>query len=610
MLKEIQCKKFAPNHQIIRFNSGLNTVLGSAGGSNAIGKSTFLWIVDYAFGGESYYSLTDDIRKEIGPHVIYFTFEFDEQLYYFHRRTDEPKNVYRSDKECHVITKLTLDEYQSFLFQEYKVGLPALEFSEITGRFFRIYGRENTLEKHPLLVKPREQDEKAVNFLLKLFGHHKVLADIKSMEEELGVKYSHFKSRPKVNIEKIESNQKTMESLRKRLQALMKNNEEAQLALFGFDAQTFERITAVQKELNSFVRRRNRLQSQLNAIKSNIADSKAETVSEFNSLVRFFPDANIKAFEEIEHFHMKIRAILGEEMVLETGRLQPLIIQCDKEIMRLNRKIEESGLVKEMSERLLSQCVNVSKSIDRLEEETSLLIHQKELMEARAEAAQKLEKLLRQQAEKSDEIQDDINMRMRIINGTLTGQQETAPLLYITPQKEVFFETPGNTSEGAAFKSLVVYDLCVLELCPVPALIHDSNILKRIEDIHLERILELYQSGGRQVFIAFDKADSATEKAHKILEETAILRLSDGNELFGRSWSKYQSNDRTIDGAKNMAAINDLLRQIPDTSLRNQLEQEFARISKNKKSGLVSGEHIPECTPLSSLGGCTKNSLH
>lgn len=47
-----------------------------------------------------------------------------------------------------------------------------------------------------------------------------------------------------------------------------------------------------------------------------------------------------------------------------------------------------------------------------------------------------------------------------------------------------------------------------------------------------------------------------------------------------------------------MAAINDLLRQIPDTSLRNRLEQEFARISKNKKFGLVFEEHIPECTPL------------
>ncbi|WP_067839129.1 DUF2326 domain-containing protein [Amphibacillus sediminis] len=545
MLIEIQCDKFAPEHQIIRFNSGLNTVLGSAGGSNAIGKSTFLWIIDYVFGGESYYSLTDDIKKEIGPHTIYFTFEFEGQPYYFYRSTDDPKSVYRIDKERHFITKLTLDEFRRFLFQEYKIGLPALTFSEITERFFRIYGRENTLEKYPLLVKPREQNEKAVDFLLKLFGHYKILASIKFMEEELGIKASQLKSRQrqKVDIDKIESNQKTIESLRKRLQKLMKNSEEAQLAMFGFDTQTFERITAVQKELNSIIRKRNRLQSQLNAIKSNITDSKAETASEFESLLRFFPNANLKAFEEIEHFHIKIREILGEEMDQEIYRLQPLIEEYDKEIRRLNRKIEESGIAKEMSERVLSQCVNVSKSIDRLEEETAELIHQKELQDARAEAEQKLEKLLLQQTEKLGEIQDDINLRMETINGVVTEKQETAPLLYITPQKDIIFETPGNTSEGTAFKSLVVYDLSVLELRPIPAIIHDSNILKRIEDVHLEHILERYQSTKHQVFIAFDKADSTTEKAHRILEETAILRLSDGNELFGRSWSKYETND-------------------------------------------------------------------
>ncbi|WP_342471834.1 DUF2326 domain-containing protein [Metasolibacillus sp. FSL H7-0170] len=545
MLKEIQCDKFSPDHRVIRFNSGLNTVLGSAGGSNAIGKSTFLWIIDYVFGGESYYSLTDDIKKEIGSHIIYFTFEFNEQPYYFYRSTDDPKNVYRSDEEGHFITKLSLEDFRKFLFQEYKIGIPSLTFSEITERFFRIYGRENTLEKYPLLVRPREQDEKAVDFLLKLFGHYRILASIRSMEEELGIKSSQLKSRQrqKVDIEKIESNQKTIESLRNRLQKLMKNSEEAQLALFGFDTQTFERISAIQKELNSFVRKRNRLQSQLNAIKSNIADNKVDTASEFDSLVHFFPNTNIKAFEEIEYFHKKIREILSEEMDEEIERLQPLIGEYDKEIARLNLKIKESGLAKEMSERVLSQCVNVSKSIDKLEEETAELIHQKELQETRAESEQILEQLLLQQTEKLEEIQDDINLRMEIINGVVTERQETAPLLYITPQKGIIFETPSNTSEGTAYKSLVVYDLSILELRPIPALIHDSNILKRIEDVHLERILERYQTSKRQVFIAFDKADSTTTKAHKILESTAILRLSDGNELFGRSWSKYESND-------------------------------------------------------------------
>ncbi|HNX13806.1 MAG TPA: DNA methyltransferase [Oscillospiraceae bacterium] len=47
-----------------------------------------------------------------------------------------------------------------------------------------------------------------------------------------------------------------------------------------------------------------------------------------------------------------------------------------------------------------------------------------------------------------------------------------------------------------------------------------------------------------------------------------------------------------------MAAINDLIRQIEDKKLRERLEQEVNKLSKQKKFGLVFEEHIPECTPL------------
>lgn len=47
-----------------------------------------------------------------------------------------------------------------------------------------------------------------------------------------------------------------------------------------------------------------------------------------------------------------------------------------------------------------------------------------------------------------------------------------------------------------------------------------------------------------------------------------------------------------------MAAINDLIRQIEDKNLRDRLEQEVTRLSKQKKFGLVFEDHIPECTPL------------
>ena len=47
-----------------------------------------------------------------------------------------------------------------------------------------------------------------------------------------------------------------------------------------------------------------------------------------------------------------------------------------------------------------------------------------------------------------------------------------------------------------------------------------------------------------------------------------------------------------------MAAINDLIRQIEDKNLRERLQQEVTRLSKQKKFGLVFEEHLPECTPL------------
>jgi len=313
---------------------------------------------------------------------------------------------------------------------------------------------------------------------------------------------------------------------------------------FGFDTQTFEKIEIAKKELSTCMRRRNRLQSQLNIIKENISVGNPDAISEFDSLIRFFPDANIKEFKEIEQFHKRIREILGEEMVYEIERLQPLIARCDNEIKRLQTKIEDSGLVREMSERAISQCVSISRQIDKLKEETAELKHQLELQQARAENEKRLTNLLNQQSEKITEIQDDITYTMGRINSAVTGGLETAPILKINPQKEITFETPGNTSEGTAFKSLVVYDLTMLELRPViPAVIHDSNILKRIEDSHLEHILIKYQESGKQIFIAYDKADSIPEQAHNILENTAVLRLSDGHELFGTSWSKSESNE-------------------------------------------------------------------
>ena len=47
-----------------------------------------------------------------------------------------------------------------------------------------------------------------------------------------------------------------------------------------------------------------------------------------------------------------------------------------------------------------------------------------------------------------------------------------------------------------------------------------------------------------------------------------------------------------------MAAIDDLISQVEDKTLRERLQREVDRLTEQKKFGLVFEEHLPECTPL------------
>ena len=92
MLIEVQCDKFIKNGQVrepIRFHAGLNAVLGDDNGSNSIGKSTFLMILDFVFGGSDYVKKCTDVQENVKSHTINFAFEFDGQKYYFSRNTTD-----------------------------------------------------------------------------------------------------------------------------------------------------------------------------------------------------------------------------------------------------------------------------------------------------------------------------------------------------------------------------------------------------------------------------------------------------------------------------------------------------------------------------------------
>ena len=532
MLVEIRCDKFAEEFRSIKLNAGLNTVLGSSGGDNALGKSTFLWIIDYAFGGDSYCSAGSDVKENVKDHTIFFTFLFDDIYHYFCRNTNTPKMVVRCDKDGHLMEKLSLDEYRKFLAVSYHPGVP---MDELAAHYFRIYGRENTYERLPLLSKPREADERAVDFLIRLFGKQAVLTALHAVEEELGIKASQgnvAKKQPK-SFEKIEENEQTIAALQKRMDKIMGQSENAGMEYLGFSTKAYEQAAAMRKNMQALVKKSQRLKSKLDALRSGNQDFINEAVREdFLQLTEFFPDTNIKAFSDIEGFHVRIREILKEETEEEIAVLEPMLQSCEAEIRRLRTRIEDAGIASDISQRVLSQCVSISRRIDELEVENRDLQHEQELQEARVLAERRLEQLLADEQAAVADIVTQLNKKMAALNKTVTNGLENPPVLAISDTKEISYGTAGNTSEGTACKSMVLFDLSILSLTDVPAIIHDGNILHSISKDHFEKLLELYSQSGKQIFIAADRAEN------DILDQSAVLRLTDEKRLFGIAWGR------------------------------------------------------------------------
>ncbi len=89
---------------------------------------------------------------------------------------------------------------------------------------------------------------------------------------------------------------------------------------------------------------------------------------------------------------------------------------------------------------------------------------------------------------------------------------------------------------------MVIYDLAVLFSTALPAIAHDSLILKNISDNVVDGIMRIYAESKKQIFIAFDKQAAYPESTQKILEDNQVLQLLDnGCELYGQSWNKEKS---------------------------------------------------------------------
>lgn len=545
MLAEIRCDKFMSNGVVrppIRFNPGLNTILGSVSGSNSIGKSTFLMVIDFVFGGEDYVKKSKDVQQNVPVHLIQFMFKFEGEKYYFSRSTGDYTEVNVCDELYSIVDTVSVEKYTSMLAKLYNLDMEGISLRNAVGRFFRVYKRETLDEEKPLKSAKKESDKNAIEGLLKLFDRYTTVAEQSKIAEAAKDEESTLKKAQKynqvihaANKTAFKSNQKRIEELELEAQELAQKSSQGLLDLDSFQA---EFLSELKNQLSNFRRHKSKLISQLRGTEMDRDFTKKSFEKNYEDLIEFFPEINIERLESIEQFHRELSIVLKKEFKENAESIQAMIDLASEEITKLEQQIVKIGKVENVSKLILDRYAAIENEIKILQEANENFEKVAELHSKTKEMEERLNGLVLEQIAV---LQQQINEKMSELNHYIYNGRKTSPVLSITSASSYTFFTPNDSGTGSQYKGLIVFDLTVLEMTKLPVLAHDSILLKQIEDAAVEKILELYLKSSKQIFITLDKDASYTDKAREILNQTEILHLAPGSEsLFGRSWNEIE----------------------------------------------------------------------
>lgn len=560
MLYEIECDKFAEkiNGQLvprgrIQLREGLNTVLGDKAAQNSIGKSTFLLVVDFCFGGDDYINPKICKAKEkLHSHTINFAFKFGNRIDYFCRTTKTPSEVGICDSNYKIQRTQTLKEFKNYLLEAYGITTPRVSFREMVGRFLRIYGRENYAERYPLKygdVKP----EASIETLEKMFNVFAFIEEYKTVYDDKSkrtkVRDDATKLGEMTNVAKTKkeynANEKEIERLRAELQKLM-DREDAELSQEETD--NLDKASEIRGQLTVLKRRRSRLVSQLNAVKANMSGGLVPVEEDLSELSEFFPDVDVQKLSQIEHFHDKMQRILSQEMGDEIAQLQILIDAVSAEMTRLQETQRKLGVPVTVSKKFMDRVVEVQRQIDILTAKNKAYDKTAKLKMEKKDAKNQLEDVRETQLQV---VETSINQEMTRLNDYIYDGERYAPTIKFGNSRSgkptYEFWTEDDTGAGTNFKGLIIFDLALLRLTELPVIAHDSNIFKNIADLPIDKIMELYNQSKKQIFIAFDKEDAFYDVTRDIVHSTKIIELHEnGGELFGWSWAKKVAREKQI----------------------------------------------------------------
>lgn len=541
MLIEIKCSEFKHDkHEgLIRLNSGLNIVLGSKSAANSIGKSTFLQIIDFAFGGKTYVESNSDLANEIGPHTIYFAFKFRDEVSKFSRSFDKPGTVSVCDSSYLQIDSWSIEKFNNWLLERYGMSKLGGTFRYLVGPFLRIYGKGNLDEKRPLRADTKEAEKIGINRLICLFGKNFELSELKenaaSCVSESKAFVEAIKYRiiaPVKNETEAKKNLAEIEELKNELNSILKENE---VGAADIDSASAVKLTALKEEIASLSRQREWLKADLSQIDEDASIGKATITKDFKFLAEFFPDANIRRFEEIENFHKSLKKALNSERKSVKNRTIKELEVIDSRIQTAESELKEIGSIPNVAEAVLRAYAHIEGKISELEIANDLF-YKKNKLKADAKIAAKLAE--DKELSLLSGIKEHLNQYLKSLSTQISGTNVYPPELEINSPSSYSLFIPHDTGTGSLTKATFLLDFALLQDTPLPIVVHDTVMTKQVQDETIVRLLNLYQTTHKQIFVAIDKAETFVDgPLPEVVERNTIISLSEDSRLFGRPFN-------------------------------------------------------------------------
>lgn len=533
MLKSLECNQLIESK--LTFHESLNVLIGSDDGSNSIGKSSVLMLIDFAFGGDDFCKLCIDVIQNIGEIEVKIEYKFNEISYNFLRTTNEPnKVIWIKNGENFVIN---IDEFRAFLSENYNFQSTYPSFRSTVNPFFRIWGKGNYDPNRPLHSFPNEPYPKIRTNLLKLFGYYSLVDDLEKNKAKIESKKKTIQGMfnegfvHKLSKKELVFKKKELDLLNEKLNKI---KDEIEIYSLSVNEIVNTKNLNLKKDKNEFESKLFYKKSQLLRIENNLKFGGHANAKNFEKLSYFFPNVNQDKLLEIEKFHIGIAKILKDEMHNEKNKLIEDINYLNENIKDIDEKLKKNLNNSEKPIALVDILLELSIEEKKLKDSISYTelktVVDSKVMDLKDNIDQRI-------IESLESLESTLNESMAYYVDNFYGENTVHPTIVFS-EKNYKFNHNEDIGTGKSFANMIALDFSFFKHTDLPVLIHDLILFKNIEVHALGEILKTYKVFDKQSFIAIDEITKFDDEIIKLIQAQEFLILSSTRLAFNKSWKK------------------------------------------------------------------------